>query len=163
MPTVKELIEDMRRHLKVEIVPTRKWAEALKGLHRGGSPFQTLHVGDRFLISKSEISKPEVVAHEWGHMITWLDAGKPGDKDFGCSLYELIADDLERETCGIELALRVRWGMSFEDAKRTFLHIYCYEDDLEWEDDVGFVGGDELVRDVLAQGESRIKEWEASR
>jgi len=162
MPIVEELIEDMRRHLKVEIIPVDLWDEQLE--LGGGSPFRTLHTGNRFLIAESELKSRDVVAHEWGHMIAWLDAGKPGNVDFGCETFSDLSEMLECMACAIEVAMRIRWGLDPKTAEMVILYEYSYENvnefELEW---LGEDSVDGLAKKMIEWGESRIKKWEVSR
>jgi hypothetical protein len=163
MHTVEELLEDMRRHLKVIVVPGgyKEFREfvRLKGLGAGGSPFETIHFGDTFMISESEL-KMDVIVHEWAHMRVWIERGR-GGKDFGCDLTR--APENEEATCGIDVAMRMRLGMSREDAMKLLLDEYEYRTGLDWVDDVGYVGADEYFQAAIDRGEAAIKRWEAAR
>ena len=164
MHTVEELLEDMRRHLKVIVVPGgyKEFREfvRLKGLGAGGSPFRTIHFGDTFMISESEL-KMDVIVHEWAHMRVWIERGRGGD-DFGCDSH-IDAPEIEEATCGIDVAMCMRLGMSREDAMKLLLDEYEYRTGLDWVDDVGYVGADEYFQAAIDRGEAAIKRWEAAR
>ena len=164
MHTVEELLEDMRRHLKVIVVPggRKEFREVLrlKGLRPGGSPFETIHFGDTFMISESEL-KMDSIVHEWAHMRVWIERGRGGD-EFGCDS-PIDGPEIEEATCGIDVAMRMRLGMRREDAMKLFLGEYDYGSELEWEDEVGYLGEDECFQAAIDGGEAAIKRWEAAR
>ena len=163
MHTVEELLEDMRRHLKVIVVPggRKEFREVLrlKGLRAGDSPYETIHFGDTFMISESELKR--AIVHEWAHMRVWIERGRGGD-DFGCGS-PIDGPEIEEATCGIDVAMRMRLGMRREDAMKLFLGEYDYGSELEWEDEVGYLGADECFQAAIDGGEAAIKRWEAAR
>ena len=163
MHTVEELLEDMRRHLKVIVVPggCKEFREVLrlKGLRAGDSPYETIHFGDTFMISESELKR--AIVHEWAHMRVWIERGRGGD-DFGCGS-PIDGPEIEEATCGIDVAMRMRLGMRREDAMKLFLGEYDYGSELEWEDEVGYLGEDECFQAAIDGGEAAIKRWEAAR
>ena len=154
MYSLPELLEDMRRHVTVQIVPGggTEWHMATRGL-AFKSPFKTWFFESLYMISEEELERADVIVHEWAHLRVWVEEGSR-EKDFGGAESEIAA-------CCIEAAMLLRMGESRQYVRRHLMYVSGFISQLE-------EGSDHRQQDALLQksldfGDAVIKKWEASK
>jgi hypothetical protein len=154
-----EVLSQMAKHLKVVVV--QEWSRGWST-----SPFRTHHCAStgEFYLHESELSA-EILTHEFGHLVAWTFAGRPGGDDFGCRMsggehnWSAEAEDLEWDACCIEVTLRRLHGEDPEKLAHRMLNSYSYETELKWVEGEGYVGSDEFMQETFARGEALLTRW----
>jgi hypothetical protein len=117
-----------------------------------------------FFIHRSEVTYGTLV-HEFGHLVAWHFAGRPEGNNFGCDMtgdkgvWSLKAEDLERDACCIEMALRLSHGEDRESITQRMIVEYSYDNDLEWVEEVGYMGGDKFMQEIFARGDLLLQQF----
>jgi hypothetical protein len=138
------LIKEFKKHVKVEIAPFDLNA------HLYGSPFQSYYdaTSGVYHIDPIDAQQWYVWAHEFGHLVAWVVAGKPSVDQFGCGngqsykvyekSYQYIAESLEDDACAVDAVVHLYAGKSMEYVTKLILETYSYLDTLDFVDGVGY-------------------------
>lgn len=158
------LIKEFEKHVKVEIAPFD-----LNG-HLLGSPFQSYHdaASGVYHIDPHDAQKWHVWAHEFGHLVAWVVAGKPSINQFGCGTstrveqsYQFIAEGLEEDACATEAVLHLYTGRSMESVTKLILETYNYQDTLDFVDEVGYTNEqkEKFMTDMTTHGNELLEKY----
>lgn len=158
------LIKEFEKHVKVEIAPFD-----LNG-HLLGSPFQSYHdaASGVYHIDPIDAQEWNAWAHEFGHLVTWVVAGKPSINQFGCGTstrieqsYQFFAESLEEDACAIEAVLHLYAGRSMESVTKLILETYNYQDTLDFIDEVGYTNEqkEKFMTDMIYHGNELLEKY----
>lgn len=152
------MLRHMERHLVVKV--TKRLPEL-----RSYSPFRTLHKRGVFYIDPAELTDVGVVAHEFGHMIAWIEAGRPRGINFGCDGDPTEdpdkdpAERMEFDACCVELYIRRKF-LKETDLTRRMLGFYDYKRKLPWVEGKGHVDQRKFMKSVFQRGADLLAPWE---
>lgn len=138
------LVKEFEKHVNVSIAPFDLNA------HLYGSPFQSYHdaTSGVYHIDPHDAQNWFTWAHEFGHLVAWVVAGKPTIDQFGCGKgllagayekpHQFIAESLEDDACAVDAVVHLYAGESMEYVTKLMLETYNYIDTLDFIDEVGY-------------------------
>ena len=158
------LIKEFEKHVKVSI------ASFDLNAHLFGSPFQSYHdaASGVYHIDPNDAQKWHVWAHEFGHLVAWVAAGKPSISQFSCGTstrveqsYQFIAEGLEEDACAIEAVLHLCAGKSMESVTKLILETYNYQDTLDFIDELGYTNEqkEKFMTDMIDHGNELLEKY----